>query len=152
MFLFLIRKGTGYDKEQQPKFSIKIGDYNFSMSTSELVAVLSGMGDKVRSKEMRLNSSKRNQDFLCEFHSNHGHVMVDCRILQAKVDYLLKKGYLTELFSEESKQSYMKNKEEPPKPPSSKRTVNVITGGDEVNGVMHTTTKRTTKILVTRGK
>lgn len=64
---------------------------------------------------------------------------------------MLKKGYLTDLFSEKGKQAYMKNREESPKPPSPKRTVNVITGGEEVNGVTYTGTKRTTTISITMG-
>ncbi|XP_070045628.1 uncharacterized protein [Nicotiana tomentosiformis] len=38
------------------------------------------------------------------------------------------------------------------KAPSPKRTTNVITGGEEVNGVTYTTTKRTTEISVTHSK
>lgn len=75
------------------------------------------MGDKVRlPKEIRLDRSKRNQEFWCEFHNSYMHRTADCRILQAEVEHLLKKGYLTELFSEKGKQSYMKNqsKEGPP--------------------------------------
>nr|XP_016457708.1 PREDICTED: uncharacterized protein LOC107781508 [Nicotiana tabacum] len=46
----------------------------------------------------------------------------------------------------------MKNGEEPPKPPTPKRTVNVIIGCEEVNGVTYTIIKRTTKISVTHEK
>ncbi|XP_070008567.1 uncharacterized protein [Nicotiana sylvestris] len=62
--------------------------------------------------------------------------MTDCRLLQGEVEHLLKQGYLIELFSEKRKKTYMKNRQEPPKPPSPKRTVNVITGGEEINGVL----------------
>ncbi|XP_070009839.1 uncharacterized protein [Nicotiana sylvestris] len=44
-----------------------------------------------------------------------------------------KQGYLTKLFSEKGKQAYMKNRQEPPKPPSPKRTVNVISGSEDIN-------------------
>ncbi|XP_075076521.1 uncharacterized protein LOC107766439 [Nicotiana tabacum] len=137
------------DKGSKAKF----GDYNFNVSTSELVAVLRSMGDKVRwPKEMRSNPNRRNPDFWCEFHNDHGHRMADCRLLQGEVDYLLKQGYLTELFSEKGKQAYMKNKQEPPKPPSLKRTVNVISGGEEINGVTYTTAEKVSKVRVTHGK
>ncbi|XP_070037173.1 uncharacterized protein [Nicotiana tomentosiformis] len=46
----------------------------------------------------------------------------------------------------------MKNRQEPPKPPSPKRTVNVISGGEEVNGVTYTAAKKTSKVMVTHGK
>ncbi|XP_019242437.1 PREDICTED: uncharacterized protein LOC109222546 [Nicotiana attenuata] len=78
--------------------------------------------------------------------------MTDCRLLQGEVEHLLKQGYLTELFSEKGKQAYMKNRQEPPKPPSPKRTVNVISGGEEINGVTYTAVKKVSKITVTYGK
>ncbi|XP_070003402.1 uncharacterized protein [Nicotiana sylvestris] len=46
----------------------------------------------------------------------------------------------------------MKNRQEPPKPPSPKRTVNVISGGEEINGVMYTTTNKVSKVKITHGK
>ncbi|XP_070056913.1 uncharacterized protein [Nicotiana tomentosiformis] len=76
----------------------------------------------------------------------------DCRLLQGEVEHLLKQGYLTDLVSEKGRQSYMKNRQEPPKPPSPKRTVNVITGGDEVNGITYTVAKKMSKVMVTYGK
>ncbi|XP_075109116.1 uncharacterized protein LOC142180912 [Nicotiana tabacum] len=109
------------------------------------------MGDKVRwPKEMRSNPNKRNLDFWCEFHHDHSHKTADCRLLQGEVEHLLKQGYLSELFSEKEKQTYMKNRQEPPKPPSPKRTVNVISGGEEINGV--TVARKVSKITVTHGK
>ncbi|XP_070003307.1 uncharacterized protein [Nicotiana sylvestris] len=77
---------------------------------------------------------------------------MDCRLLQGEVEHSLKQGYLTKLFSENGKQAYMKNRQELPKPPSPKRTVNVISGGEEINGVMYTTAKKVSKITVTHGK
>ncbi|XP_070050353.1 uncharacterized protein [Nicotiana tomentosiformis] len=89
----------------------RIGDYSFNISTSELVAVLRSMGDKVRwPKKMRSNPNRRNPDFWCEFHNDHDHRTSDCRLLQGEVEHLLKQGYLTDLFSEKGKQSYMKNR------------------------------------------
>ncbi|XP_070055439.1 uncharacterized protein [Nicotiana tomentosiformis] len=55
-------------------------------------------------------------------------------------------------FCEKDKQSYMKNRQDPPKPLSPKRTVNVISGGEEVNGVTYTVAKKTSKVTVTHGK
>ncbi|XP_075103749.1 uncharacterized protein LOC142178315 [Nicotiana tabacum] len=76
--------------------------------------------------------------------------MADCRLLQGEVEHLLKQGYLTELFSEKGKQTYTKNRQEPPKPPSPKRTVNVISGGEEIYGVI--ASRKVSKITVTHGK
>ncbi|XP_033512918.2 uncharacterized protein [Nicotiana tomentosiformis] len=100
----------------------RIGDYSFNISTSELVAILRSMGDKVRwTKEMRSNPGRRSPDFWCEFHNDHGHKTADCRLLQGEVEHLLKQ-------------------------------VNVISGGEEVNGVTYTATKKTSKFTVTHGK
>nr|XP_009629979.1 uncharacterized protein LOC104120033 [Nicotiana tomentosiformis] len=111
------------------------------------------MGDKVRwPKEMRSNPNRRNPDFWCKFHNDHGHRASDCRLLQGEVEHLLKQGYLTKLFSEKGKQDYMKNKQEPPKPSSPKRTVNVINGGEEVNGITYTAARKTTKFIITHRK
>ncbi|XP_070028642.1 uncharacterized protein [Nicotiana sylvestris] len=78
--------------------------------------------------------------------------MAYCRLLQGEVDHLLKQGYLTELFSEKGKQAYMKNKQEPPKPPSPKRTVNVISRAEEINGVTYTVANKVSKVTITHGK
>ncbi|XP_070029994.1 uncharacterized protein [Nicotiana sylvestris] len=101
---------------------------------------------------MRSNPNRHNPDHWCEFHNDHGHKTADCRLLQGEVDHLLKQGYLTELFSEKGKQSYMKNRQEPPKPPSPKRTVNVISGSEEINGVIYTTANKVSKVTITHGK
>ncbi|XP_070029969.1 uncharacterized protein [Nicotiana sylvestris] len=91
----------------------KFGDYNLNVSTSELVAVLRSMDDKVRWP----------------------------KLLQGEVDHLLKQRYLTELFSEKGKQAYMEN-----------MTINVISVGEEINGVKYTTAKKVSKVIVTHGK
>lgn len=85
-------------------------------------------------------------------HWSHGHKTTDCRLLQGEVDHLLKQGYLTELFSEKGKQAYMKNRQELPKTLSPKRTVNVISGGEEINGVAYTTANKVSKVTITHGK
>ncbi|XP_009619947.1 uncharacterized protein [Nicotiana tomentosiformis] len=79
-------------------------------------------------------------------------LIADYRLLQGEVEYLLKQGYLTYLFSEKGKQFYMKNMQEPSMPPSPKRMVNVITGREKVNGVTYTAMKKTSKVTFTHGK
>ncbi|XP_070012892.1 uncharacterized protein [Nicotiana sylvestris] len=46
----------------------------------------------------------------------------------------------------------MKNRKEPSKPQSPKRTINVISGGEKVNGVTYMASKKVSKITVTHGK
>jgi len=78
-------------RDRDTNTNARIGDYSFNISTSELVAVLRSMGDKVRwPKEMRSNPGRRNPDFWCEFHNDHGHKIADCRLLQGEVEHLLK--------------------------------------------------------------
>ncbi|XP_070005595.1 uncharacterized protein [Nicotiana sylvestris] len=101
---------------------------------------------------MRSNPNRRNPNHWCEFHNDNGHKTADCKFLQSEVDHLLKQGYLTELFSEKGKKAYMKNRQEPPKPPSPKRTVNVISGGEDINGVSYTAANKTSKVTITQGK
>ncbi|XP_070005182.1 uncharacterized protein [Nicotiana sylvestris] len=140
-------------QKEERNLKARFGGYNFNVSTSELVAVLRSMGDKVRwPKKMRSNPNRLNPDHWCEFHNDHGHKTADCMFLQSEVDHLLKQGYLTELFCEKGKQAYMKNRQEPPKPPSPKRTVNFISGGEDVKGISYAAANKISKVTITQGK
>ncbi|XP_070009957.1 uncharacterized protein [Nicotiana sylvestris] len=146
-------RNTYESRDDDRNLKARFGSYSFNVSTSEIVSVLRSMGDKVRwPKEMRSNPNRRNPDHWCEFHNDHGHKTADCRFLQSEVDHLLKQGYLTELFSEKGKQPYMKNRQEPPKAPSPKRTVNVICGGKDINGISYTAANKISKVTITQGK
>ncbi|XP_070020413.1 uncharacterized protein [Nicotiana sylvestris] len=46
----------------------------------------------------------------------------------------------------------MKNRQEPPKPPSPKRIVNVISGGEDFNGVTYTAANKVSKVTITHEK
>ncbi|XP_016462408.1 uncharacterized protein LOC107785581 [Nicotiana tabacum] len=140
-------------RDDDRNLKARFGGYNFNVSTSELVAVLRSMSDKLRwPKKIRSNPNSRNPDHWCKFYNDHGHKTTDCRLLRGEVDHLLKQRYLTELFSEKGKQEYMKNRQEPPKPPFPKRTINVISGGEEINGMTYMTTKKISKVTITHGK
>ncbi|XP_070022442.1 uncharacterized protein [Nicotiana sylvestris] len=140
-------------RDDDRNLKARFGSYNFNVSTFELVVVLRRTGDKVRwPKEMRSNPNRRNPDHWCKFHNDHGHKTADCRLLQGEVDHLLKQGYLNELISERGKQAYMKNRQEPPKPPSPIRTGNVISGGEDINGVTYTASNKVSKVTITHGK
>ncbi|XP_070012962.1 uncharacterized protein [Nicotiana sylvestris] len=54
--------------------------------------------------------------------------------------------------NEKGKQAYMKNRQEPPKPPSPKRIVNVISGAEDINGVTYTAANKVSKVTITHGK
>ncbi|XP_070007710.1 uncharacterized protein [Nicotiana sylvestris] len=146
-------RNTHESRDDDRNLKARFGGYNFNVSTFELVAVLRSMGDKVRwTKEMRSNPNRRNPDHWCEFHNDHGHKSADCSFIQSEVDHLLNQGYLIELFSEKGKQAYIKNRQEPPKPPSPKSTVNIISGGEDINGVTYTAANKISKITITQGK
>ncbi|XP_070011375.1 uncharacterized protein [Nicotiana sylvestris] len=61
-------------------------------------------------------------------------------------------SFIEEVESEKGKQAYMKNRQEPPKPPSPKRTVNVISGGEDINGISYTAANKISKVTITQGK
>ncbi|XP_070023250.1 uncharacterized protein [Nicotiana sylvestris] len=146
-------RNTYESRDDDRNLKARFGGYSFNVSTPELVAILRSMGDKVRwPKEMRSNPNRHNPDHWCEFHNDHGYKMADYRFLQSEVDHLLKQGYLTELFSEKGKQAYMKNRQEPLKPPSPKRTVNIISGGEDINDISYTAANKIFKVTITQGK
>ncbi|XP_070028852.1 uncharacterized protein [Nicotiana sylvestris] len=45
-----------------------------------------------------------------------------------------------------------KNRQETPKPPSPKRTVNVISGGEDIHGATYTASNKVSKVMITHGK
>lgn len=126
-------------------------DYNFNINSTELVAVLRDMGEKVIwPNEIRTNPSKISHAHWCEFHGDHVHKTTECKALQGEVDRLLKIGYLIELFSEKANKSYMKTGMMKSHPGLRlQMVVNVIFGGEEVNGVTYTTSKKLSKIFIT---
>lgn len=120
------------------------------MNVTELVATLKDMGDKVRwPKEMKSDPSERSQEFWCEFHSDQSHKTLGCTFLRGKVDLLLKEAYLTELFSDKAKLSYMKNwnKEEPPKVLTPKEDSQRYLRRKEINEFTFTIAKKFKKCL-----
>ncbi|XP_070011345.1 uncharacterized protein [Nicotiana sylvestris] len=46
----------------------------------------------------------------------------------------------------------MKNRQKPPKPPSPKMTVNVISECEDINGMTYTTANKVSKVTITHGK
>ncbi|XP_019259334.1 PREDICTED: uncharacterized protein LOC109237478 [Nicotiana attenuata] len=79
----------------------------------------------------------------------------DFRHLHEEVTMLLKNGHLREFLSDRAKSNYGRNRDvaEPSKPAigSHRMTINMILGGDEVNGVIFSAAKKT-NISVTHGK
>nr|XP_009629428.1 uncharacterized protein LOC104119584 [Nicotiana tomentosiformis] len=99
-------------------------------------------------KLIRSDPSQRDPNLWCEFHGTHGHRTRGCRYLHEEVATLLKK-------SDSAKNNYDRNWDNTtpsnPKAGSPRMTINMIFGGDEVNGVTFSAIKKM-KILVTYGK
>ncbi|XP_060178194.1 uncharacterized protein LOC132608133 [Lycium barbarum] len=114
----------------------KLTDHNFCVSTSEVVAELEKLGNRVKwPGKMKSDPSKRIPEHLCEFHKEHGHKTKDCHALRLAVAELLEQGHLTDLLSEKGKQVYYQKREKgaPPPFPEPKSVVNFTIGGVDVN-------------------
>ena len=88
----------------------------------------------------------------CEFHRDHGHHTIDCRVLRAEVAELLKKGHLREFLTEKGRETYGLGNEskerrivqqikDMPSPPPVRKTIGVICGGSIYSGETVTSIK-----------
>ncbi|KAL5800165.1 hypothetical protein ACOSQ4_033049 [Xanthoceras sorbifolium] len=106
------------------------------------------MGRSVRWPDKMMCPPQRDNSKWCEFHGDHGNRTEHCIVLRLEVAELLKKGHLKEFLTDKGKQTFF-NKDRlrdiasipPPEPPKHERTVNVISGGSEVNGVTYSEAK-----------
>ncbi|GMN23534.1 hypothetical protein TIFTF001_040470 [Ficus carica] len=100
-------------------------------------------------------------DQFCEFHKDHGHLIVDCKALHCKIVELLKQGHLKELLSDKGRQTYgipkdrfecdKRRSSETPSPPPTKKTIGVVLGGsghssDSVDHIISLHEKKATKL------
>ncbi|XP_016435445.1 uncharacterized protein LOC107761705 [Nicotiana tabacum] len=106
-------------------------------------------------KPMRFDPSQRDPNSWCEYHGTNGHHNGNYRYPREEVATLLKNGHLTKFLSDWAKNNYGHNRvnaepskigEDPPR-----RTINMIFGGNKINGVTFSAVKKT-KILVTHTK
>ncbi|GMN26887.1 hypothetical protein TIFTF001_040946 [Ficus carica] len=88
----------------------------------------------------------------CEFHKDHGHHTIDCRVLRAEVAELLKKGHLREFLTEKGRETYGLGNEskerkivqqikDTPSPPPVRKAIGVICGGSTYSGEIVTAIK-----------
>ncbi|XP_070044922.1 uncharacterized protein [Nicotiana tomentosiformis] len=104
---------------------------------------------------MKFDPSQRDPNLWCEYHGTNGHRTGDCRNLREEVATLLKNGHLREFLSNRAKNNYGRSRgnaetskagEEPPR-----QTINMIFGGNEINGVTFSAAKKA-KVLITHSK
>ncbi|XP_019236651.1 PREDICTED: uncharacterized protein LOC109216886 [Nicotiana attenuata] len=102
-----------------------------------------------------IRSELEGSQLWCEYHGTNGHRTGDCRHLQEEVATLLKNGHLREFLSDRAKNKYDRNRynvepsnagENP-----SRQMINLILGGNEINEVTFSTTKKT-KVSLTHSK
>ncbi|XP_070057558.1 uncharacterized protein [Nicotiana tomentosiformis] len=133
----------------------KLSEYNFNVSIVELVLSMRNIKEAQFPRPMRSDSDKRDPNLWCEYHGMNNHRTGDCQHLQEEVATLLKNGHLREFLSDRAKNNYGRNRdnEEPSKsgeePP--RQTINMIFGGNEINGFTFSTAKKT-KVSITHSK
>ncbi|XP_070049524.1 uncharacterized protein [Nicotiana tomentosiformis] len=146
------------DKEvagsQDPSYP-KLSEYNFNVSIMELVSATRNIKEARLPRPIRSDSNQRDPNLLCEYHETNSHRTGDCRHLREEVATLLKNGHLREFLSDRAKNNYGHNRDnaEPLKaiedPPH--QTINMIFGGNDINEVTFTATKKT-KVSIMHNK
>ncbi|XP_070040618.1 uncharacterized protein [Nicotiana tomentosiformis] len=106
-------------------------------------------------RPMRSDSIQRDPNLWHKYHGTNGHRTGDCRYLREEVATLLKNGHLREFLSDRAKNNYGRNRDnaEPSKAGEepSCQTINMIFGGNEINGVTFLAAKKT-KVSITHSK
>nr|XP_016466990.1 PREDICTED: uncharacterized protein LOC107789645 [Nicotiana tabacum] len=134
---------------------LRLFEYNFNVSVVELVSANKNIKEAWFPKSMRFDPIQRDPNLWCKYHGTIGHQTGDCRHLHEEVATLLKNGHLREFLSDRAKNNYGRSHDnmEPSKvgedPP--RLTINMIFGGNEINGVIFSATKKT-KVSVTHNK
>lgn len=103
------------------------------------------MGDIVK-WPVKSNKPKANLNskLWCDVHSDYGHKASNCVALRREIQYLVKKGHLTE-FMTNKRTSHDKNEKTSPKlppPPPYQKIINFLAEGSEICGATDSQAKR----------
>ncbi|XP_070055467.1 uncharacterized protein [Nicotiana tomentosiformis] len=127
----------------------------FNVNIAELVSAMRNIKEARFPRPMRSDSSQRDPNLWYEYHETNDHRTWDCLHFREEVETLLKNGHLKKFLSDRAKNNYghnidtakpSKEGEEPPR-----QTINMIFGGNEINGVNFSAAKKT-KVSITHSK
>ncbi|XP_017239352.2 uncharacterized protein LOC108212130 [Daucus carota subsp. sativus] len=127
------------DWRKDPNLPPTYDSYGFTITPSAMMREFTKMGDVIK-WPVKSNKPKANPDskLWCDFHGDYGHKASDCVALRREIQYLVKKGYLTEFMT-------TKDTEKTPQklpPPPYQKVVNFIAGGSEICGATYSQAKR----------
>nr|XP_017250644.1 PREDICTED: uncharacterized protein LOC108221266 [Daucus carota subsp. sativus] len=128
------------DLRKDPNLPPTYDSYGFTITPAAMMREFTKMGDVVK-WPVKSNKPKANPEskLWCDFHGDYGHKASDCVALRREIQYLVKKGYLTEFMTGKS---VAKTPEKLPPPPPYQKVVNFIAGGSEVCGATYSQAKR----------
>ncbi|XP_059310228.1 uncharacterized protein LOC132061418 [Lycium ferocissimum] len=111
----------------------RISEYNFNVSTSDLVSAISRISNVRWLKPLKTDPGQGDPSMVCEYHGTHGHKTEDCRHLREEVARLLKNGHLRDLLSERAR-NYYKGREvhQRVEPVEHQHIINMIVGGIDI--------------------
>ncbi|XP_017224963.1 uncharacterized protein LOC108201178 [Daucus carota subsp. sativus] len=133
------------DWRKDPNLPPTYDSYGFTITPSAMMREFTKLGDVVK-WPVKSNKPKANPDskLWCDFHGDYGHKASDCVALRRELQYLTKKGYLTEFMPAGRNTHDRKDKTSPklPPPPPYQKVINFIAGGSEVCGSTYSQAKR----------
>ncbi|XP_070002650.1 uncharacterized protein [Nicotiana sylvestris] len=145
----------GWYQEKNKEKSKDDFDIDRRPSRVELVSAMRNIKERRFLKPMRSDPSQRDSNLWCEYHGTNGHRTRDCRHPREEVATLLKNDHLMEFLSDQAKNNYgcssdntkpSKARDDP-----SRLMINMIFGGNEINGVTLSAAKKI-KVSVAHSK
>ena len=126
------------DWRKDPNLPPTYDSYGFTITPSAMMREFTRMGDVVK-WPVKSNKPKANPEskLWCDFHGDYGHKASDCVALRREIQYLVKKGHLTEFMSNKRSTHDTNEKASPklPPPPPYQKIVNFIAGGSDLTHV-----------------
>ncbi|GAA0172293.1 hypothetical protein LIER_26145 [Lithospermum erythrorhizon] len=87
------------------------------VSIAEVYAQIEDKSLLPKPVRMRSGPGRRDRTCYCEYHRGHGHDTNECRVLDAKIEKLIKRGYLKEFTAKGTQRdSQRQNRRSPPPP------------------------------------